>query len=245
MCHKSSCLLTGRENQSLKRGVGMFLSIILLLSSSSTEGSILSAETVAEGKLRAAIPANNPGEWVMTNDYPAELLRRGDHGATEFRLDIDRKGNPTSCLITSGSGFIDLDEQTCRLIMQRARFTPATDNRGRATDGTYSNRVRWVLPEGASLPIAGELRVSYIVGSDGTGRDCKILMATGGAAAMANFPRGPQVCPSKFVGAFLGEAGRPVAKRVTITFKTEVDDFRSKTTADWTSESRAPIWPAG
>ncbi|SBV33990.1 protein of unknown function [uncultured Sphingopyxis sp.] len=98
-------------------------------------------------------PATNPGSWATNDDYPASAMREEREGTTGFRLTIAADGLPTSCEITAPSGHADLDAETCRLVMARARFTPGRDARGEAVGGTYSNRIRWQIPEGAGYAV--------------------------------------------------------------------------------------------
>jgi TonB family protein len=100
-------------------------------------------------------PEGNPANWTTGNDYPARALREEREGTTGFRVTVSTDGRVTDCQITSSSGHADLDEATCANVRQRARFTPATDGEGQPTNGSYSNRVRWVIPsdlEPASPP---------------------------------------------------------------------------------------------
>lgn len=94
---------------------------------------------------KAATPRGNPGNWATTNDYPSRALREEREGTTGFRVTIGPDGRVTDCQITSSSGHADLDQATCDNVRRRARFNPATEN-GQPTTGTYSNRVRWVIP---------------------------------------------------------------------------------------------------
>jgi periplasmic protein TonB len=96
---------------------------------------------------KAASPKGNPGNWATTNDYPTRALREERAGVTGFRVSVGPDGRVTSCNITSSSGSPDLDEATCSNVTRRARFNPATDGEGQPTSGSYSGRVRWVIPE--------------------------------------------------------------------------------------------------
>lgn len=95
-------------------------------------------------------PAGNPGEWITPGDYPSAALRAGKEGTVRFTVQVGADGVPAGCAVAQGSGDSSLDEATCRLISQRARFTPATDTKGRAVAGSYTNSVRWVVPEGGA-----------------------------------------------------------------------------------------------
>ncbi len=161
---------------------------------------------------QSATPLANPAEWVNTSDYPAGALRRENEGITSFRLTIDPQGRVSACLITVSSGWSALDEATCRLISERARFSPATDRKGRAVAGTYSNRVRWVIPKDRRNPQAGLVVFSALVAPDGTVSDCKIEKAEGSATAEAKV--GPLVpCPMPALEHGYTDAdGNPVYK---------------------------------
>jgi protein TonB len=96
---------------------------------------------------KGAAPKGNPANWATTNDYPARALREEREGTTGFRVTVGPDGRVTDCQITSSSGHADLDAATCDNVRRRARFTPATDGEGNPTTGTYSNRIRWVIPK--------------------------------------------------------------------------------------------------
>ena len=96
---------------------------------------------------KGAAPKGNPGNWATANDYPSRALREDREGTTGFRVTVGPDGRVTDCQITSSSGSPDLDQTACDKIRQRARFTPATNGDGNPTTGTYSNRVRWVIPK--------------------------------------------------------------------------------------------------
>ena len=96
---------------------------------------------------KSAQPKGNPGNWATTNDYPTRALREEREGVTGFRVTVGTDGRATGCDVTSSSGSADLDQATCSNVMRRARFTPATDGEGNPTTGSYSSRVRWVVPK--------------------------------------------------------------------------------------------------
>jgi len=92
-------------------------------------------------------PKGNPANWATTNDYPTRALRAAREGTTSFRVSVGPDGRVTGCTVTSSSGSPDLDDATCQNVTRRARFNPATDGEGQPTTGSYSNRVRWVIPK--------------------------------------------------------------------------------------------------
>jgi protein TonB len=92
-------------------------------------------------------PANAPSGWATSVDYPAASLRLDEHGTTQFRVSVGSDGLVKACEIVKSSGSRRLDDATCKLVSKRARFEPAKDKNGETTVGTYSNSVRWVLPD--------------------------------------------------------------------------------------------------
>lgn len=92
-------------------------------------------------------PVTNPGSWVTTVDYPPAALRDSLEGTTGFRLTIGPDGLPRRCEVIASSGSEVLDTATCRLIMERARFQTRRDANGVRIGGTYSNRIRWQIPD--------------------------------------------------------------------------------------------------
>jgi TonB family protein len=84
-----------------------------------------------------------PGAFVTFDDYPARALREGREGIVGFRAAFDASGAVVGCEIIASSGHADLDEETCRLVRRRGRFTPAPAGTGLRY---YESRVRWQIP---------------------------------------------------------------------------------------------------
>jgi protein TonB len=95
----------------------------------------------------AAAPRTSPGGWVTTNDYPTRDLRQGNEGTAEFTLMIGTDGRVSDCRITRSSGHPGLDQATCGKVSQRARFTPARNDRNQPMTGSYTGRITWVIPD--------------------------------------------------------------------------------------------------
>ena len=74
-------------------------------------------------------------------------MREGREGTTGFRVSYGADGRVISCDVTSSSGHSDLDAVTCKLITRRARFNPGKDREGNPKGGSYSNRIRWQIPQ--------------------------------------------------------------------------------------------------
>lgn len=155
-----------------------------------------------------------PGSWVMTADYPADSLRANEQGSSAFTVTVDTQGRVKDCRITGSSGSPRLDETTCRLVTQRARFTPATDSKDNPIEGTYSNRVRWVLPA-VTPPEPGRAVTTYTVQASGDVTDCKVVLE-GAAATSMNRMAG--FCGNtKKMKPYLDADKNPVTRKVTMT----------------------------
>jgi len=91
-------------------------------------------------------PRGNPGNWVTNDDYPAAAQRAGESGTVGFRLTYDASGKVTNCDVTASSGSSRLDQEACKLLQRRGKFTPNVDVNGVKSGGTYANKFKWVLP---------------------------------------------------------------------------------------------------
>lgn len=96
---------------------------------------------------RPARSRGNENNWVTNDDYPPSAAREEAQGTTATRLGVGPDGRVTSCEVTSSSGNAALDQAACRNLTRRARFEPALDRDGNPVAGSFSRRVRWVLPE--------------------------------------------------------------------------------------------------
>jgi protein TonB len=84
--------------------------------------------------------------WVTTEDYPASSIRDGEEGKVAISVAVGANGRVTSCQITKSSGYVALDEATCRYYAKRARFVPAQTADGTAVESSYADGIRWRLP---------------------------------------------------------------------------------------------------
>lgn len=165
------------------------------------------------GKEKLVAPLGNPGQWVLSDDYPEGALQQNRVGITGFRLQINRGGRVTGCDITISSGHADLDVATCRLVAERAVFSPERDRNGRAIESTYENRVRWQIPA-MPVPSPSEFTIVYTVETDGTVRNCKTTGST---------PDGSDPCANTitFVPP-VDRFGNPVRKQIIYSSVTRV-----------------------
>lgn len=150
--------------------VGAFPCLVLMA------GSPVLADPAVPVDVPAVEPTNYPGDWVVPQDYPPDSLLNRQGGIAAFTLDVDRTGKPIDCTITKTSGHTSLDTRTCELVLERARFKPARDSKGKAVAGTYSNRVRWVVPGSSLLDDEGlpSMVVETMVSSAGILESCSV-----------------------------------------------------------------------
>jgi protein TonB len=100
------------------------------------------AKKIAPARARA-----NLASYVTDEDYPTSAIHNDEQGTTRFRLGIGPDGKVTECTVTGSSGSSALDGTTCKLMRQRAKFTPAHDSDGKAVSDTFTSAIRWVLPD--------------------------------------------------------------------------------------------------
>lgn len=95
----------------------------------------------------SAAPVIPLSGYVTEGDYPAAAIRSGQQGTVSFRLSIGTDGRVQGCAVTRSSGSDLLDSTTCRLMVRRVRFTPATDPQGRPRADEFDGYIEWRLPE--------------------------------------------------------------------------------------------------
>lgn len=97
----------------------------------------------AETRARA-----NLATYFSADDFPEPARLRRAEGTVGFRLAISAEGRVTDCVVTQSSGDSSLDEATCTILRERARYAPARDAEQRPAAGTDQGRVTWRFPPG-------------------------------------------------------------------------------------------------
>jgi Gram-negative bacterial TonB protein C-terminal len=95
---------------------------------------------------RKAVPAENPGRWITTSDYPKAMAWDGQRALVEFRLNVGPDGKPTACYIQATTRPKEFDDAVCKSLMQRGKFEPALDAEGRPLASYWRSRVTFDLP---------------------------------------------------------------------------------------------------
>ena len=101
----------------------------------------------AEGvspKLRQP-PKGSMAGLIRDSDYPSAALGKEQGGTVAMAVLIDERGRVADCTVISTSGVASLDAQSCALIKERARFTPAVGLDGRPAKSAVQQRIAWRL----------------------------------------------------------------------------------------------------
>lgn len=168
-------------------GTAIFLA--LLLGASTPEAP--SAEA-------AARDANN---WdVILSQYPERARAAGEQGPVGFKVTLDRDGYASACEVTHSSGYPQLDNETCQLILNRAVFKGVRDGDGRKVSSVHEGVVNWKLP--GSAPNAAPATTTAAAASKPEKMVCKRRVKTG---TLAGYER---VCAPKTDWQRLGERTR-------------------------------------
>lgn len=91
----------------------------------------------------AATPKGR-GNAFSDDDFPDASRRAEEAGVTRVSYTVDVDGKVSACNVTQSSGFPRLDDATCKIIMRRFRFNPATRD-GKPVQETKAQPVRWQL----------------------------------------------------------------------------------------------------
>lgn len=86
----------------------------------------------------------NPS-WLTSNDYPTGALKRGQSGRLIVRLDVDATGKAQGCRVLYRVASDEFANLTCKLILKRAKFTPALDEFGKPIKSYYIRTINWLM----------------------------------------------------------------------------------------------------
>ena len=88
--------------------------------------------------------AKGRGNTFSDDDFPDASRRAEEAGVTRVSYTIGTDGKVSACSVVQSSGFPRLDDATCKIIMRRYRFNPATRD-GQPVPETKTQPVRWQL----------------------------------------------------------------------------------------------------
>lgn len=109
------------------------------------EGDGTGAGGYGDGDGAGDVPPRQIKGRIKDSDYPREADEQGVSGSLTVRYVVGIDGRVPRCRVTRSSGSAVLDETTCRLIMERFRFKPGHDGRGRPFEATIVSNQDWVI----------------------------------------------------------------------------------------------------
>lgn len=92
----------------------------------------------------AAKPLTPSGELIGIQDYPVEMQKKKQRGPVGVLWAIDTTGRATDCKVIIPSPYDELNQLTCDLIVERARYAPALDRLGSPVPAWDTTTVFWI-----------------------------------------------------------------------------------------------------
>ncbi|HET9335105.1 MAG TPA: energy transducer TonB, partial [Sphingomicrobium sp.] len=84
-----------------------------------------------------------PPQWVGGGPTDADNPRGRYQGSLTVQVSVEADGSVSKCAPVRGSGNAGLDEMTCRLVRERARFSPALDAQRRPVAAQAYTTIVW------------------------------------------------------------------------------------------------------
>ena len=109
------------------------------------EGDGTGAGGFGDGDGAGDVPPRRIKGRLKDSDYPLAAGEQGISGVVGVRFVVAVDGRVPRCRVTRSSGSPLLDDTTCRLIVERYRFTPAHDARGRPFESQIVENEEWVI----------------------------------------------------------------------------------------------------
>jgi hypothetical protein len=92
---------------------------------------------------RPASSVRSLASYVSDQDYPTQPLSENQGGTTAFMLMVGETGVLEDCMVEETSGIAAIDAVSCGILLQRAKFKPATDASGKPIRSVLSSRITW------------------------------------------------------------------------------------------------------
>ncbi|MEN3973353.1 hypothetical protein WJS89_11805 [Sphingomicrobium sp. XHP0235] len=107
----------------------------------------VAGEGLSEGPLGGADGAKGDVRSLITSDdYPASSVMSGKGGIARAFLLVNAEGRVKDCTLVSYAGDPLVLAQTCNILIERARFKPATDRDCVPTQGSFTTPIiRWMV----------------------------------------------------------------------------------------------------
>lgn len=136
-------------------------------------------------------PTSGWAELFSANDYPPAALQQHEEGKVGVLVHVDSSGAVVDCIVESSSGFADLDDRTCAIIRERARFKPAEGAANPSVVSELHQKIVWRIGEvrAPSQPWATRTVMDYA--PDGNAVSCRIERAGALASQSPTMPECP------------------------------------------------------
>jgi len=86
--------------------------------------------------------------YFSVDDYPLRERRSGAEAQVGFTVVVGPDGRVSGCTVTASSGSRRLDRETCRILVQRARYWPARNALGAPVSSQDIGTISWPMPPG-------------------------------------------------------------------------------------------------
>jgi hypothetical protein len=117
-------------------------------------------------------------------------------------LSVDEAGEPQVCTVRATTAPAALAKLSCNLLIQRARFEPARDDRGKAIAGEFVQGVQWSLPNPRVLGDSGYV-TRFEIGEGGGIAGCSVQGVGGQPLDMQTASMCDQLRSGPALAAFL------------------------------------------
>ena len=91
--------------------------------------------------------STSTGGFLSAADYPDIALRGDLEGSVTMALLVDESGRVADCTVIATTGVAALEAQSCGIVKQRAKFTPALGLDGKPTKDSTVTRITWRLED--------------------------------------------------------------------------------------------------
>ena len=94
-----------------------------------------------EDRIVRRVWAPNPSAWFSPNDYPRDMIARGQESVVKVRVLVDATGHVTKCTTVSHFREPEFNKITCDRFTARAHFEPAELADGTKVPSYFVNKV--------------------------------------------------------------------------------------------------------
>lgn len=119
--------------------------VVLIAFQSSADAQERAHQTAAPATLLSQPQRLNFDKWISPDDMPAVVQMTGVSRRVITRINVGPDGAIRSCEVAIASGDDALDRHTCKLVMERGKYTPAKWIDGSATYGIDRVTYNWAV----------------------------------------------------------------------------------------------------